>query len=477
MFIIMLRPLLISTLIFSVPLAHAQQRERISVQDQPRLSASQIARRVLPSVVSVVSDCAGGRAVFGSGFVVRRGLVATNRHVVECPGTSHVTLVGQETRHRVTARYFDTEHDLALLQVEGLRASPPLPVSDAQNLSVGDRVYAAGNPQGLEGTFSDGIISSLRYAAGRIQFTAAVSPGSSGGPVVDERGRVIGVTISSVTGGQNLNFAVPTLFLNTLIARVTRGEVPNGILADRNSRPTNVAAAPTIPPSQPTPRANALGYSLIIDNSSTLRNQLMFVKRMARMLVERSAPEDGALITSFRYTGAWRTAPFTIDRHELLASIEAIETSGERWTHPVIDTVKEMIRRSAHDTFRARSAIIVLTHGMDGVSRTSWDELRALARERRLPVYCVLFAPEMPDLRGYDTVRRVELIAQWQERVRLREQMLRYITEESGGRLFITQSEEQLSEFADALMRDLRAQSGNSTRSPALSGSRPALPH
>lgn len=83
--------------------------------------------------------------MFGSGFVVDKGLVATNRHVVECGDESFVTLIGQDTKHRITAKYLELAHDLAILRTEGLDA-PALPLSDAQNLSVGDKVYAAGNP-------------------------------------------------------------------------------------------------------------------------------------------------------------------------------------------------------------------------------------------------------------------------------------------------------------------------------------------
>src|SRR5207248_758187 len=146
-------------------------------------------------------------------------------------------------------KYLDSAHDLAILKAEGLNA-PALPLSDAQNLSIGDKVYAAGNPKGLEGTFSDGIISSLRYSVGRIQFTAAISPGSSGGPVVDEYGHVIGVTVSYLEGGQNLNFAVPTIFLKTLIADVRSGKTNDTLAA-------KPPMALTIIPAR---RAGALGY-------------------------------------------------------------------------------------------------------------------------------------------------------------------------------------------------------------------------
>src|SRR5947207_12121897 len=98
------------------------QRKQSSQSNQTPLTAKQIARRVLPSVVLVESSCGRGRVIFGSGFVIDKGLVATNKHVVECGNESYVTLVGQDTKHRVIAKYLDSAHDLAILKTEGLNA-------------------------------------------------------------------------------------------------------------------------------------------------------------------------------------------------------------------------------------------------------------------------------------------------------------------------------------------------------------------
>lgn len=86
-------------------------------------------------------------------------------------------------------------------------------------MQVGATVYAVGNPRGLEGTFSDGIISSIRPVGSDklIQITAPLSPGSSGGPVLNIKGEVIGVSFSYIQKGQNLNFAIPSNYLNQLL--------------------------------------------------------------------------------------------------------------------------------------------------------------------------------------------------------------------------------------------------------------------
>jgi hypothetical protein len=80
---------------------------------------------------------------------------------------------------------------------------------------VGARVYAVGNPEGLTGTFSEGIVSAIRPLGPDtlLQLTAAISPGSSGGPVLDERGRVLGVATATLKNGQSLNFAVPAMYV------------------------------------------------------------------------------------------------------------------------------------------------------------------------------------------------------------------------------------------------------------------------
>lgn len=437
------------SLIFALatPLIQAQLKHP-SQDSQTPLTAKQVARRVLPSVVLVETSCGRGRVMFGSGFVVDKELVATNKHVVECGNESFVTLIGQDTKRRVTAKYLDSAHDLAVLKVEGLAASA-LSLSDAQDLSVGDKVYAAGNPQGLEGTFSDGIISSLRYIAGRIQFTAAISPGSSGGPVVDEYGRVIGVTVSYLEGGQNLNFAVPTVFLKTLVADVRSSKVKDMI----------AAKSPTIPATIPTRRAGALGYTLIIDNSNTLKKQLIFVKRVARSLVEQNVGDDGAKIISFGWRGERRIERFVTDHQKLLNSIEAIEARGDGWTTPVIDALYWILEkiRPEERPVETENGIVLLTHGMDGVSEKTWDDLIAFARAHKVPVYCVLFAPDSPDWDAIpDMSERLNKIKAWAERQRSSEQALRTLTQETGGRLFILKDEEQLTQFADEIMRALR---------------------
>ena len=99
--------------------------------------------------------------------------------------------------------------------------SKPLPLGDSDNIKIGATVYVAGNPKGLEGTFSNGIISSRRdkLTKERLQMTVPISPGSSGGPVLNKKGEVIAVSFAGhrALDAQNLNFAIPSKYLKTLL--------------------------------------------------------------------------------------------------------------------------------------------------------------------------------------------------------------------------------------------------------------------
>jgi S1-C subfamily serine protease len=158
----------------------------------------------------------------GSGFFDTDKVVASNCHVIEGAAQGYAKLVGQPRKYNlrgVVGR--DAVHDLVLLAVEDA-AAPPLKLGDSTKVAVGDAVFAVGNPEGLEGTFSQGIVSGVRDVAGDslLQVTAPISPGSSGGPVLDADGRVVGVAVATFNGGQNLNFAIPVKYLEELLQKM-----------------------------------------------------------------------------------------------------------------------------------------------------------------------------------------------------------------------------------------------------------------
>jgi S1-C subfamily serine protease len=191
-----------------------------------------LARETSPSVVTIVlRDQTGVELGSGSGFVVGSdGRVVTNFHVVHMSGTTQA-----DARFADGASYHvqgviasDSDRDLAVLQLQATgKVFQALRLGDSEQVQTGERVLAIGSPlAGLsplstEATVSDGIISGIRdWPENRMkvfQITAPISPGSSGGVLVNLNGDVIGVTFAQLVGGQNLNFAVPIAYVRPLL--------------------------------------------------------------------------------------------------------------------------------------------------------------------------------------------------------------------------------------------------------------------
>lgn len=204
--------------------------------------AREVARQVLPSVVVVTTyDSSGHSLTLASGFFVTQNIVATNFHVIEGASDADIRVVGESKLHRVTGVVaVSKERDLVLLQVADVRGAP-LALSTTPP-EIGEDVYALGNPEALEGSISPGIISSKGTrrveAEDLIQITAPISHGSSGGPVVNKSGLVIGVAGGFLTEGQNLNFAVPSQYLASLLSQIGS---PRPISSVTSPRPAHAA--------------------------------------------------------------------------------------------------------------------------------------------------------------------------------------------------------------------------------------------
>ena len=195
-----------------------------TVFPQTTLPAEDIAEKALAATVSLeMKDKSGKTLGIGSGFFVKPNLIATNYHVIEGAARGTAKLVGKYTTYNIEGlTATDRDNDLALLKVTAYGIKP-LSLGDSDTVRIGETVYVAGNPKGLEGTFSNGIISSRRdkYTKERLQMTAPISPGSSGGPVLNREGKVIGVSFAQhrALDAENLNFAIPSKYIKTLLAR------------------------------------------------------------------------------------------------------------------------------------------------------------------------------------------------------------------------------------------------------------------
>jgi S1-C subfamily serine protease len=210
----MRKTLVVSCILLAVVANTAQSQQNTS-PDIPKIVASAHGAVVLLKTF----DRQGQVLAFGSGFRVSDGRFVTNAHVIA--GATRVEIYNDTGALLGVARSADmvsTSVDLAILPSLGPR-SPYLTLAGGMP-SVGEQVIVIGAPEGLTNTVSDGIVSAVRKIETRqlLQITAPISPGSSGGPVLNQRGEVVGVSVSVFREGQNLNFAVPVTDLLALTA-------------------------------------------------------------------------------------------------------------------------------------------------------------------------------------------------------------------------------------------------------------------
>jgi S1-C subfamily serine protease len=194
-------------------------------------------KKALPSVVNITSTAVAFDFFYGpvpqqgqgSGFILNKdGLILTNNHVIDNAQRVEVML-SDKHKYKAIVMGVDKNHDLALLKITAPNLVPAV-LSESTDLTVGQRVYAIGNPFGLEGTMTRGIISSIRSIRGpnnapienAIQTDAAVNPGNSGGPLLNSRGEVIGITTLIANNGADqssgIGFAIPVNTAKAVIA-------------------------------------------------------------------------------------------------------------------------------------------------------------------------------------------------------------------------------------------------------------------
>ena len=186
---------------------------------------SLLAERVMKSTVYVIADRAEGPSQ-GTGFVVGQGLIATAYHVVATSGTAQArfqAIDSDEYYDSSTVAALDANRDLIIFHVEGYDA-PSLPLADSNNVFLGQPIFVMGNPRGLKGTFSSGIVSGIREnvfqgsnRGKQIQITAPVSTGNSGSPVINDRGEVVGMASSMVDGLNDVTFITPSNYITALL--------------------------------------------------------------------------------------------------------------------------------------------------------------------------------------------------------------------------------------------------------------------
>jgi len=220
-------------------LTEAQAAPAFDAEEQNNIA---VYRRVLPSVVNITSRAVMYNFFYGnvpqegqgSGFILdKAGHVLTNFHVVEGANRGIEVKLSNKRTYKANVVGTDKVHDLALLQIDAPNLQPVI-LSNSSELAVGEKVYAIGNPFGLSGTMTRGIISSIRSirtADGApiedaIQTDAAINPGNSGGPLLNSRGEVIGINTMIASNGaeqsSGIGFAIPINTAKAVLADLTR---------------------------------------------------------------------------------------------------------------------------------------------------------------------------------------------------------------------------------------------------------------
>jgi hypothetical protein len=221
-------------------------------------SLEELAERVTPAVVLIDVRTASGRRQ-GSGFLIDpAGIILTNYHVIRDARVAQVKLASGDVYDNVSVLAQDERRDIAVIRIAAF-GMPSLPLGNSDSVRIGTPVVLVGSPLGLDNTVSTGIVSGRRQEPEGfqlLQITAPASPGSSGGAVLSAGGEVIGIAVSQLPSGQNLNFAVPINYAR-------------GMLQDLGDAPVAVLGPMTLPgtdgASRPMARATTVNQGLVFD--------------------------------------------------------------------------------------------------------------------------------------------------------------------------------------------------------------------
>ena len=209
----------------------------VHAQNADEQTNIQVYDKASPGVVSITAS--GSR---GSGTIISSdGLVLTNAHVIANARRNTVTVImADRTRFRADIiAVADDGLDLAVVKIRNQTNLPTIPIAPRNSVKVGQRAFAIGNPFGLQGTFTVGIISRIDQQRGFIQTDAAINPGNSGGPLLNSRGELIGVNTAIFTnregsGNIGIGFAIAVDQIESFLTAVREGNAPK--ISDRTAR-------------------------------------------------------------------------------------------------------------------------------------------------------------------------------------------------------------------------------------------------
>ena len=197
--------LILIMLMISLP-AHSFGRE-----DRNAIS---IYEKINPAIVSVDSQLSDGLSC-GTGCIIdKSGVILTSAHVIDIGKTVIVTMNNGQNYNAKVIKHLGENKDIALLKIDVPRELKTVKLGNSEKIKVGQKVWAIGKPFGFNGTLTQGIISRIDYAKNRIQTDAAINPGSSGGPLLNTKGEIIGINQAIYNPDNNISnigigFATP----------------------------------------------------------------------------------------------------------------------------------------------------------------------------------------------------------------------------------------------------------------------------
>src|ERR1700722_4182240 len=229
----------------------------------PVITAADLYKQASPSVVLIeIYDLKGEISAKGSGFLVTaEGAILTNYHVIAHTKQATVRLANKDRYDTVEVLEIDKRKDIALIEIKGF-GLPYLKLGRSQDVEVGETVYSLSNPLGVfQNTLSQGIVSGIRPGDGYkyFQVSAPISHGSSGGPIFNSKGEVIGIAVATIEEGQNLNFAVPIDYARGMVLSMGSPKSLASVYEPEPEKPAENAS--TASPSAGTPVASKVAIS------------------------------------------------------------------------------------------------------------------------------------------------------------------------------------------------------------------------
>ncbi len=262
-------------------------------------SLAPLIARIKPSVVKVfVYDEEKKPTATGSGFFISDTQVMTNKHVVG--GSTRIQIKTFDGSIIVITKIQVIQDvDIAILTFQSGKPNIKPLLSAANAPREGDRIFVYGSPLGLEGSVSDGIVSATRTIRGGtyMQITAPISKGSSGSPVVDMEGRVVGIATLTRLDGQNMNFAVP---VGQVISFWFDQKDNNSSIADNYVKPKNSPLSESDLTGQWRSSVNSLYYQVVDSGSKVSINWILDGKYVSREFSDIDAKWVGNLIIGYK---------------------------------------------------------------------------------------------------------------------------------------------------------------------------------